>query len=136
MSRELQQWIDGFEKEINKRFETNLKLVLIDRSNLKSVQTIASVCASVSGIDERLLQEKTRKSIVVNVRQVCMSLAMKYLNVSSIFVGNYFNRDHTTVLHAIATVNDRIYTNDYETTALLNECEQKIKEILEHENHE
>lgn len=59
-----------------------------------------------------LLKAKTRKREVVVARQVAMYLAKEYTNMSLKSIGYHFgNRDHSTVIHAITTVNDMMDTD-------------------------
>lgn len=59
-----------------------------------------------------LLKAKTRKREIVVARQVAMYLAKQYTNMSLKSIGFHFgNRDHSTVIHAISTVNDMMDTD-------------------------
>jgi chromosomal replication initiator protein len=53
------------------------------------------------------LQSKKRHKSIAFPRQVCMFLARKHTRYSLEGIGGYFGgRDHTTVLHAVRTVED------------------------------
>jgi len=55
------------------------------------------------------LQSKRRHKSITEPRQVCMWLARKRTRFSLEEIGGYFGgRDHTTVMHAIKTVDERI----------------------------
>jgi chromosomal replication initiator protein len=55
------------------------------------------------------LQSRRRHKSVTEPRQVCMYLARKRTRFSLEEIGGYFGgRDHTTVMHSIRTVDDRI----------------------------
>ena len=55
------------------------------------------------------LQSKRRHKSITEPRQVCMWLARKRTRFSLEEIGGYFGgRDHTTVMHAIKTVNERM----------------------------
>ena len=58
------------------------------------------------------LKAKTRKKEVVIARQVAMYFAKDYTNHSLKSIGYHFGgRDHSTVIHAVQSVNDMIDTN-------------------------
>ncbi len=58
------------------------------------------------------LQSRRRHKSVTEPRQVCMYLARKRTRFSLEEIGGYFGgRDHTTVMHSIRTVEDRIDSN-------------------------
>src|SRR6185369_6443821 len=53
------------------------------------------------------LQSKRRHKSIAFPRQVCMYLARRHTRYSLEEIGGYFGgRDHTTVLHAVRTVDD------------------------------
>lgn len=63
-------------------------------------------------ISIELMKAKTRKREVVVARQVSMYLAKEYTNMSLKSIGAHFGgRDHSTVIHAITTVNDMMDTD-------------------------
>lgn len=74
--------------------------------------TIESIIAKVCdyyNIEEASIQSKSRKHEIVQVRQISMYLAKKYLDISSSKIGAYIGkRDHATVLHACNMVRDQI----------------------------
>ena len=71
-----------------------------------SIEDIQRMVATHFGINENLLRDKTRKHEVVVPRQIAMYLVKKLTNHSLKSTGLHFGgRDHTTVLHAINTVN-------------------------------
>jgi len=53
------------------------------------------------------LQSKRRNKSIAFPRQVCMFLARRHTRYSLEEIGGYFGgRDHTTVMHAVRTVDD------------------------------
>ncbi len=73
--------------------------------------TIQNILEAVSGFyDVRLaeLLSKRRNKSIARPRQIGMWLARKYTRYSLVEIGSYFGgRDHTTVMHAIKTVDER-----------------------------
>ncbi len=73
------------------------------------------------------LKAKTRKREIVIARQVAMYFAKEYTNLSLKSIGFHFgNRDHSTVIHALTSVNDLMYT-DRKFNATMQELIKKLK---------
>jgi len=73
-----------------------------------SIQVIISTVCDFYRVKLSDLQSKRRQRSVAIPRQVCMSLARKFTNHSLEEIGGFFGgRDHTTVMHAIRTVDER-----------------------------
>jgi chromosomal replication initiator protein len=73
------------------------------------------------------LKDKTRKKEIVVARQVAMYFAKEYTNYSLKTIGQHFGgRDHSTVIHAIQSVNDLIDTNRKFKTSI-EELQKKLK---------
>jgi len=73
------------------------------------------------------LKAKTRKKEIVTARQVAMYFAKEFTNHSLKSIGYHFGgRDHSTVIHAIQTVNDFIET-DTAFRNSVNELKKKFK---------
>lgn len=73
-----------------------------------SIQIIISAVCDFYRVKLSDLQSKRRQRSVATPRQVCMSLARKFTNHSLEEIGGFFGgRDHTTVMHAIRTVDER-----------------------------
>lgn len=57
------------------------------------------------GVDFKTVRfEKTRKRHIVEARQLAMAVIMRNPKESVTKVGNYFNKDHATVLHSVKTI--------------------------------
>ncbi len=73
-----------------------------------SIQTIIDAVTDFFGVKLSDLQSKRRHRSITVPRQVCMYLARKRTNYSLEEIGGYFGgRDHTTVMHAIRTIDER-----------------------------
>ncbi len=78
-------------------------------------------------ISIELMKAKTRKREVVVARQVSMYLAKEYTNMSLKSIGAHFGgRDHSTVIHAITTVNDMMDT-DQQFNNTMQDVLKKVK---------
>lgn len=72
------------------------------------------------------LQSKRRHKSITEPRQVCMWLARKRTRFSLEEIGGYFGgRDHTTVMHSVKTVEDRI-TRDVDFARQIDLIEESI----------
>ena len=70
----------------------------------------------------------TRRANVVQARQIAMYLAQKYTDLSVSRIGSLVGkRNHTTALHSIKTITDRL-VHDKKLGQLLNEIEISLKE--------
>jgi chromosomal replication initiator protein len=77
--------------------------------NQLSIQTIIDAVTDFYGVKLSDLQSKRRHRSITVPRQVCMYLARKRTGYSLEEIGGYFGgRDHTTVMHAIRTIDDRV----------------------------
>jgi chromosomal replication initiator protein len=73
------------------------------------IQSIIDAVIDFFGVKVTDLQSKRRHRSVALPRQVCMFLARKHTRHSLEEIGGYFGgRDHTTVMHAIKTIDNRI----------------------------
>ena len=76
---------------------------------IESIQEVVSEYLSV-GVD--LMKAKTRKREIVQARQIAMYFAKDLTKHSLKSIGMHFGgRDHSTVIHALQTVNDLISTD-------------------------
>jgi chromosomal replication initiator protein len=72
------------------------------------------------------LQSKKRHKSIAFPRQVCMYLARRHTRYSLEEIGGYFGgRDHTTVMHAVKTVEQRMEA-DKETAGQVNHIESQL----------
>jgi chromosomal replication initiator protein len=70
-----------------------------------SVDMITGVVCDYLDVDEKKIRDKTRKQEVVLARQISMYLAKRLTDSSLKNIGLHFGgRDHSTVIHAIQTV--------------------------------
>src|SRR5690606_32508780 len=77
-----------------------------------TLQNIIDAVTSYYNVKLSDLQSKRRHKSITQPRQVCMWLARKHTRFSLEEIGGYFGgRDHTTVMHSIKTVDDRISTD-------------------------
>ncbi len=72
------------------------------------IQSIIDTVTDYFGVKVTDLQSKRRQRSIAVPRQVCMFLARKHTRYSLEEIGGYFGgRDHTTVMHAVKTIESR-----------------------------
>jgi len=104
-----------------------LKDMVKDTHTQLSIESIQDYVCEYFGINTNKVREKTRKQEIVEARQIAMYLAKQYTESSLKTIGLHFGgRDHSTVIHAISTVEERLNTNE-KYRRILNELEQKIE---------
>lgn len=95
-----------------------------------TIQTIIDAVTGFYGVRLSDLQSKRRARSVTIPRQVCMFLARRCTRHSLEEIGGYFGgRDHTTVMHAVSTVESRAVA-DPEFRADLQVLEDRVRPAL------
>jgi len=78
-----------------------------------TLQNIIDVVTQFYNVRLSDLQSKKRHKSITLPRQVCMWLARKRTRFSLQEIGGYFGgRDHTTVMHSIKMIDDRVHNDD------------------------
>ncbi len=89
-----------------------LRVVVTELKSPISIEQIQRTVSSFFNLPEDLLRAKTRKQEIVTARQVAMYLAKELTNASLKTIGLHFGgRDHSTVIHAYQSIEDRINTD-------------------------
>jgi chromosomal replication initiator protein len=83
-----------------------------------SVDAIQEAVCSVRGVSRQDLLSPKRSSRISHARQLAMYLARQETSLSLAQIARNFNRDHSTVLHAIRTVSTRLEPGSETTTSL------------------
>lgn len=79
-----------------------------------TIDSIQQIVGEHLDIEVELMKAKTRKRDIVQARQIAMYFAKEMTRLSLKSIGNHFGgRDHSTVIHALQTVNDLIATDKY-----------------------
>jgi len=104
-----------------------LKTIVHDIDAEVSVDYIQKTIAEYYHLKIEDLKAKTRKKEVVIARQLAMYFAKDYTNLSLKSIGYHFGgRDHSTVIHAVQTVND-MYDVDSRFRSSVDELKKKLK---------
>ncbi|MBL8758048.1 MAG: chromosomal replication initiator protein DnaA [Phycisphaerae bacterium] len=91
------------------------------------IQTIINAVTDFYGVKMTDLQSKRRQRSIALPRQLCMYLARRNTRYSLEEIGGYFGgRDHTTVMHAVRTIDDRRET-DEEFAGVIRALEDKLR---------
>ena len=89
-----------------------LRVVVHELKSPISIDQIQHTVSDFFNLPADLLRAKTRKQEIVTARQVAMYLAKELTNSSLKTIGLHFGgRDHSTVIHAYQTVEDKITTD-------------------------
>ena len=92
-----------------------------------SIDYIQKCIAEHFDVTVHEIKDKTRKKEIVIARQTAMYFAKEYTNLSLKTIGYHFgNRDHSTVIHAITSVNDMMET-DKKFKVTIQELQKKLK---------
>lgn len=93
--------------------------------------TAAMISELVSGqfnVSIKDLQSKSRKKAITFPRQIAMYLARKFTQESLADIGKEFNRDHSTVLHSIKVVSNKL-VRDNSINAQVEILSDKVKQL-------
>ncbi len=91
-----------------------------------TIEEIQRLVCGFFGMPEDLVKEKTRKQEVVQVRQIAMYFCKNLTNHSLKTIGLHFGgRDHSTVIHACTSVQNRLDT-DTKFTEMVEDCKHRI----------
>ena len=78
-----------------------------------NIDYIQNTVANYFKITKEKMKDKIRKKEIVIARQVAMYFSKDFTNHSLKSIGNHFGgRDHSTVIHAVQSVNDMIDTDN------------------------
>lgn len=83
-----------------------LRDMLSSQSRQISTENIQKTVANYYRIKVSDLKMKSRKATLVRARQIAMAVTKQLTNLSLPDIGDSFERDHTTVLHAIKKVDE------------------------------
>jgi len=104
-----------------------LKNIVHDNDTVVDVDFIQKTVSEYFGVKTEDLKAKTRKKEIVVARQVAMYFSKEYTNHSLKGIGYHFGgRDHSTVIHAVQTVNDLMETDARFKTSVT-ELKKKLK---------
>jgi chromosomal replication initiator protein len=116
-----------YNKEVDLEFAKHILAgrVKVEKKTVTIDQIISCTCGHFN-VKEEDVFGKSRKANIVTVRQMSMYLANKHTKLTMSKIGIYVgNRDHSTVLHGIKTIDGRLKV-DKELRQHLEELEEKL----------
>jgi chromosomal replication initiator protein len=107
--------------------KATLKNIVQDIETEVNIDFIQKAVAAFFSTSVELMKSKSRKRELVVARQVAMYFAKEYTNHSLKSIGQHFGgRDHSTVIHAVQSVNDMMET-DSKFKHSVQELSRKLK---------
>jgi chromosomal replication initiator protein len=104
-----------------------LKSIVHDIDSEVGIDYIQKTVSEFFKVSIDQLKDKTRKKEIVMARQLAMYFSKEYTNLSLKSIGyHYGGRDHSTVIHAVQTVND-LYDTDNTFKRSVDELRKKLK---------
>ncbi len=104
-----------------------LKNIVKEIDSEVGIDYIQKTVSEYFNVELDLLKAKTRKKEIVIARQVAMYFSKDYTNHSLKSIGYHFGgRDHSTVIHAVQSVNDMLDT-DAKFRYAVDELKKKLK---------
>lgn len=104
-----------------------LKSIVKNIESEVGIEYIQKIVSEYFNVPTEELKAKTRKKEIVIARQLAMYFTKDYTNHSLKSIGNHFGgRDHSTVIHALQSVNDMLDT-DARFRSSVNELQKKFQ---------
>jgi chromosomal replication initiator protein len=89
---------------------------------------IMETVETYTGVSIGEMKGRSRKKAIVTARYIAMYLMYKNSNLIYETIGNIFNRDHSTVIHACNEVDNWTFT-DRKAKAMVAEIEKLVSDI-------
>jgi hypothetical protein len=93
-----------------------------DSTHVRVLAIQEAIC-TVCGVSKQDLLSSKRSSRISHARQLAMYLTRRETELSLAQIAREFNRDHTTVLHAIRSVSARLEPGSETAASLQRTCE-------------
>lgn len=99
-----------------------LKDFIINNQKEINVIKITKACAEYFGITDKEIKDKIRTPKIARARAYAMYLSRKMTDMTLVQISSFFNKDHTTVIHAEKKIKKEIKEKK--------EVEEQLEEIL------
>ncbi len=96
------------------KLNTKFNLVFDQKYSAYSLDTITMAACDFFHVEQHQIKKKTRKREIVLARQACMQIAYRKSKLSLKEIGEYFDRDHSTVIHSIKVIESNYLTGNDE----------------------
>jgi chromosomal replication initiation ATPase DnaA len=127
----LQDWVQGFEKEMQHRFNPGIRIIAIEGDIELSMPLITNITSKCAGVAYQSLLNKVRGRLEISdARMVAIYFCKKMLQLKDNKIAMFFNRDRTTIRNAYETIKDRLYTKDEKIVKLTDAVAASLQDIL------
>jgi len=99
----------------------------IVNSRVVQPRKVIDTVAKYYDIDAKELLGTRRQKDIKTARQISMYLMNEELQLSTVRIGNEFNKDHTTIMHGIKVIRESLKT-DFNLRSQISELREKIYE--------
>jgi chromosomal replication initiation ATPase DnaA len=110
---QVQQILDEASNKVSEVFGKEVR-VFCNRGIQNNIQRLSEAICEYFTISWDQLIANNREHERVIARQLFCWFAIKYFNYKKVQIASLLDRHHTSVIHAIKTVDDMIYTKDEE----------------------
>lgn len=93
----------------------------------RDIDGILKLTAEAFGVTVEQIKSADRHRDIVQARQAFCDLARRQTGASFQAIARKINRDHSTVIHAISVVSDRIFARDKDFCVYYEKLERMIK---------
>lgn len=138
MQGSIQEWIDGFAKEIKERFNKTVRIAIVEKNHKSLVEIVTQIVSDVTGVPYAVIVSNKRISDrACDARNMVSYFSRLYINAPYQQIGDAMGgRDHTTIMHQISVAKNRIAAKDENTKQHYTEIENKLKEVFKTNNNE
>lgn len=105
-------------------------LIAQESKNSLSPERIVSFVAEIHKIDPKEIIGKSQTQEFTTPRQIAMFLCRKELQMPYIKIGDFFGRDHSTVMSSVKSIEEKINKGDKALLSLLALIKQKEESLL------
>jgi len=104
----------------------NYWVMSVTPKRILAANDIIEATCRVFKITKQALLSKCRDRYLVRARNICITVIKDKLHMALTDIGKLFNRDHTTVIHALRTVE-----NDLSVPAYRQEINEQINAVIQ-----
>jgi chromosomal replication initiator protein len=98
-----------------------------NRGRVAQPKKVIETVSNYYGIEAKELLGRSRQKDIKTARQIAMYLMNEELNLSTVRIGNEFQKDHTTIMHGIKVIKEDL-KNDFNLRSQISELREKIYE--------
>lgn len=95
--------------------------------NETDFKRITRACCEAMGVDYEKVFSRTRHAEYVIARQLSAMIIRQQLRASFQSIGNFFDRDHCTIIHSIHRINNGLDVHDLFIMRCYNACMKEVR---------